>query len=91
MTTATNQTDSLLLQLAVALVNQPRANLQELAKAVGVSKATLYRFCPTREEIIERLLDEATLTITQSLESCNLEHAPVEDAFKALIASVLDS
>lgn len=91
MTTATNQTDSLLLQLAVALVNQPRANLQELAKAVGVSKATLYRFCPTREEIIERLLDEATLTITRSLESCNLEHAPVEDAFKALIASVLDS
>ncbi|MEN0036652.1 MAG: TetR/AcrR family transcriptional regulator [Cellvibrio sp.] len=91
MTTATNQTDPLLLQLAVALANQPRANLQELAKAVGVSKATLYRFCPTREEIIARLLEEATITVALSLEACDLEHAPVEVAFKSLIASVLDS
>jgi TetR/AcrR family transcriptional regulator, mexCD-oprJ operon repressor len=89
--TTTNQTDPLLLQLAVVLVNQPRANLQELAKAVGVSKATLYRFCPTREELIERLLDEATETITRSMENCNLEHAPVDVAFKALVASILDS
>lgn len=89
--TTIHPTDPLLLQLAVALANQPRANLQELAKAVGVSKATLYRFCPTREEIIERLLDEATVTIARSLESCDLEQAPVKVAFKALVASVLDS
>lgn len=91
MTTATNPTDPFLCQLAVALVNQPRANLQELAKAVGVSKATLYRFCPTREEIIERLLDEATAKVAQSLEACDLEHAPIDTALKALVASVLDS
>lgn len=84
-------TDPLLLQLALALVNRPRANLQELAKAVGVSKATLYRFCPTREELIERLLEEATVTVSRSVESCNLEHAPVDAAFKALVASILES
>lgn len=91
LTTATVPTDPLLLQLALALVNKPRANLQELAKAVGVSKATLYRFCPTREELIERLLDEATVTVARSLEGCNLEQAPVDVAFKALIASFLES
>lgn len=91
LTTATVPTDPLLLQLALALVNKPRANLQELAQAVGVSKATLYRFCPTREELIERLLEEATVTVGRSVEGCNLEHAPVDVAFKALVASFLES
>ena len=35
--------EKLLVALAIAMVDQPRATLQELAKAVGVSKATLYR------------------------------------------------
>ena len=91
VTTATVPTDPLLLQLALALVNKPRANLQELAHAVGVSKATLYRFCPTREELIERLLEEATVTVGRSLDNCDLEHAPVDVAFKALVASFLES
>lgn len=83
--------DPLLLQLAVALVHRPRANLQELAKAVGVSKATLYRFCPTREALIERLLDEATAAVGRAIANCNLEQAPVDAAFKALVAGFLES
>ena len=38
-----------LAALALAMVDHPRATLQELAKAIGVSKATLYRFCRTRD------------------------------------------
>ena len=49
--------ESFLVPLALALVAQPRANLQELARAIGISKATLYRYCRTREELIQRLID----------------------------------
>lgn len=88
-TSETGQTEPLLLQLALALVDRPGSSLQELAKAVGVSKATLYRFCPTRDELVERLLEEATGTVVREVEGCNLEHAPIDDAMHALINSHL--
>ena len=57
MTATTSPQDAATLSaLALALVTQPRASLQELAKAIGVSKATLYRFCRTREQLVARLI-----------------------------------
>ncbi len=47
MTASTSPDAATLSALALALVTQPRASLQDLAKAIGVSKATLYRFCRT--------------------------------------------
>ena len=35
----------------------PRASLAELAHAVGVGKTTLYRFCPKRELLVDKLLE----------------------------------
>jgi TetR/AcrR family transcriptional repressor of mexCD-oprJ operon len=54
---AESKTDEhrLLAKLAIALVEAPRANLQELASHAGVSKATLYRFCRTRDQLISRV------------------------------------
>lgn len=85
----TESVEPRLLQLALALVDRPDSNLQELAKTVGVSKATLYRFCPTREELIERILGVAMDTVAEAVEACNLEHAPVGEVIKALIDSHL--
>ena len=48
--------ERLLIALSLAMVDQPRATLQELARAVGVSKATLYRFCQTRDQLVTRLM-----------------------------------
>jgi len=67
--------DGLLATLALALVDKPRANLQELAAAAGVSKATLYRFCRTREELIERLMAHGAELMQRSLKDA----APDED------------
>ncbi|ELX4162395.1 TPA: efflux pump transcriptional repressor NfxB, partial [Pseudomonas aeruginosa] len=41
--------ERLIKALAVAIVDRPRATLKELAEAAGVSKATLHRFCGTRD------------------------------------------
>lgn len=41
--------------LAATLVSHPRCTLSELARGAGISRATLYRFAPTREAIDEAL------------------------------------
>lgn len=52
--------ESLLLRrLAVAMTENPRSTIKELAEAVGISKATLHRFCGTRENL-ELMLIEAS-------------------------------
>ncbi len=71
--------------LALALVDHPRATLMELAKAIGVSKATLYRFCRTRDQLIERLVAHAAALYAQSLEDARLEQGSVQEALQRLI------
>ena len=38
--------DKLARALALSIAQQPRASLQQLARAAGISKATLYRISP---------------------------------------------
>ena len=59
--------ESFLVPLALALVAQPRANLQELARAIGISKATLYRYCRTREELIQRLMEHSVHALREGV------------------------
>lgn len=74
-----------LAALALAMVDHPRATLQELAKAIGVSKATLYRFCKTREQLIERLLDHGATLMRRSIEAAELGKGPAKEALRRLI------
>jgi len=80
----------ILAALALALVDRPRANLQELAGAIGLSKATLYRFCRTREQLIERLVDHSTTLIGEDIQASGLDTAQPLEALKRLIASTLE-
>ncbi|EPB7030303.1 transcriptional regulator, partial [Pseudomonas aeruginosa] len=43
--------EKLLKALAVALVDHPRGTFKEIAEAAGISKATLNRFCGTRDNL----------------------------------------
>lgn len=73
-----------LAALAIALVERPRASLQELARAVGVSKATLYRFCHTREELIERLMAHGIDIFSQAIDEAGLDDSPPAEALRRL-------
>lgn len=77
--------EKLLQGLARAVVEQPRATLQELARTVGISKATLYRLCPTREALIQQLLDHATLLMWRVLEDAGLETGTPAAALTRLV------
>ena len=78
--------DALLAPLARAMVDQPRATLQDLARAVGVSKATLYRYCRTREQLIQRLVDHSIDMFEKALRQSALDSAPPLEALRRLIA-----
>lgn len=81
--------DEFLVALASALVDYPRATLQELAKAIGVSKATLYRFCRTREQLINRLAEHSFRMFGEAVRTAALDTAPPLDALRHLIANNL--
>jgi len=76
---------SFLSCLAVAFVESPRANLKELANAAGVSKATLYRFCQTREELFTLLIEHSIAMTNQAVNNAGLVDRPVPEALHALI------
>lgn len=86
----TQEEHQTLVALAQALVDLPRANLQELAKAIGISKATLYRFCRTREQLIERLLAHATKTIGEAIQAAELDTAPPLEALRRMTVNNLE-
>lgn len=75
--------------LAVAMVRQPRASLHELAKAAGVSKATLYRCSPTREELHDRLVEHALQAVGDAIRDANLQEAPPREALNRLTENAL--
>lgn len=77
--------EKLLKALAVAIVDQPRATLQELARAAGISKATLHRFCGTRENLIEMLLAYSREVMQQVVDDSGLERAAPAAALRDLI------
>jgi TetR/AcrR family transcriptional regulator, mexCD-oprJ operon repressor len=89
MTELTLEDARLLSALAMSLVKQPRATLQELAKAVGVSKATLYRFTHTREELIERLIQHGTKVLHDSIDIADLASGSPKEALRRLIVEML--
>lgn len=71
--------------LAAALAHTPGATYQEIATAVGVSRATLYRFCSSREELVHRLLKHAIDRLTESLQAARLDEGPPVEALDRLV------
>ncbi|MBZ9664897.1 TetR family transcriptional regulator [Pseudomonas sp. LMG 31766] len=81
--------EKLLKALAVAIVDRPRATLKDLAEAAGVSKATLHRFCSTRDNLVERLMNHSQTALNQVIEDADLQVADVAQALRNLIENHL--
>lgn len=90
MNPATTDDTKLLASLALALVEKPRASLQELAKSAGISKATLYRFCHTRDDLVHRLLQHATALLHAAADEVDLETGAVLEVLPRFIAAQLE-
>lgn len=81
--------DSLLTALALAMVKHPKASLNELATAVGIGRTTLYRFCRTRDELLDRLFNYGLKVITEDIEAAQPDTAPPLEALRHLTQTSL--
>ncbi|MBM9485420.1 TetR/AcrR family transcriptional regulator [Pseudomonas sp. R11F] len=83
--TPNSHDEQMLKSLTVAVVTRPRATMKELAQLAGVSKATLHRYCGTRENLGQRLEEYAEGTLNMIIRSAGLQHLQPLDALRRLI------
>lgn len=87
---ATQDNPQLIAALALAWVRNPGASLHELAAAAGISKATLYRFAPTKEQIQNKLLQHALRTMDVATRNAQIKDGPPIDALRWLTRFIIE-
>jgi TetR/AcrR family transcriptional repressor of mexCD-oprJ operon len=65
------------------------ANLADVAAAAGVSRATLYRYYPSREALLRALGAHALNELANRLNDAGLERATVEEAIERLARALV--
>jgi AcrR family transcriptional regulator len=65
------------------------ANLADVAAAAGVSRATLYRYYPNREALLQALAVHALTELANRLNDAGLERATVKDGVERLARALV--
>lgn len=65
------------------------ANLAAVASEAGVSRATLYRYYPNREALLEALVIHALSQAGAGLADAGLERASVEEAIERIVRALV--
>src|SRR5690606_12846544 len=76
------------LALAEALVRQPGASMEQLAHAIGVSRATLHRMVSSRDELIRKLSEHALETCAAVFAELEHDEGPADKALERMIAAL---
>src|SRR5271154_7070494 len=82
-----DRTATAILDAAAQVLSEhgSRANMADVAAAAGVSRATLYRYYPHREALLDALATEALADAATRLADAGLERAPVEEAIERIV------
>src|SRR3989442_7329395 len=64
-------------------------NMADVAAAAGVSRATLYRYYPDREALLDALASAALAAAATRLADAGLERAPVEEAIERIVRALI--
>ena len=64
------------------------ANMADVAAAAGVSRATLYRYYPDREALLDALASHALADAAARLTDAGLERAPVDEAIERIVRAL---
>ena len=87
MMSTTTHEEELLKKLTAALVTNPRCTTKELAEAAGISRATLNRFCGSREKLMDMITKRAENTLQEII---RIACEPVTD-YKMALSRLLEA
>ena len=65
------------------------ANMADVASAAGVSRATLYRYYPDREALLDAMASHALADAAARLADAGLERASVEEAIERIVRAII--
>jgi len=68
-----------------ALASRPDASMDEIARAAGVSRQTVYAHFPSRDALIDAVIQQASAEFTGLLDGLDLDQAPPAQALTRLL------
>jgi AcrR family transcriptional regulator len=85
-----DRTASAILDAAAhVLAERSDASMAEVAAAAGVGRATLYRYYPSREALLQALADAALREAGERLADAGLDRAAVPEAIERIVRAVV--
>jgi AcrR family transcriptional regulator len=67
------------------LGDRPDASMDEIARAAGVTRQTVYAHFPSRDALIDAVTEQATAEVTGLLDGLDLDQAPPAQALTRLL------
>ncbi|MGY1741682.1 MULTISPECIES: TetR/AcrR family transcriptional regulator [unclassified Blastococcus] len=80
--------DPLLTRAAEVLSAAPTASMEQIAAAVGISRATLFRRFPNRQVLVSAVARAAAEAYVEATDAARLEDGPPDEALRRLIAAL---
>lgn len=82
---AVHNAQAILDAAAAVLGDQPDAGLAAVAQAAGISRKTLYAHFPSRDILINALIERATTRVVTALDAADLDTGPADAALVRLL------
>ena len=85
---ADRSVQAILAAALAALAGDPDASMAEIARRAGVVRATIYAHFPTRESLLDAVMEHATAQVAQAIRAAEPERGePVEALERVLLAT----
>ena len=83
--------DAIVDAAIAVLASGGEASMQSIAEEAGVARATIYRYFPSRQELLEEVGRRAVVEVSARLRSSRLEEVPVEEGIARALRALVEA
>jgi AcrR family transcriptional regulator len=81
--------DHVLREAASLLLRRPTSSMDEIAKAAGISRATLHRLFPGRDALVGAMAEQAMRLVNQAINEAELHEGAAPEALRRLVGLLI--